>query len=392
MKKILIIGPFEDYGGRELEAGFIASRLHEKYDLEVISTANLTLRSQIFEFEPELNVSSLKQLLFRNNFILRPAALFSYLKNRGKEPVYFYVNNRFNSRKLKKREKELISKIIPEYDLVFIVAHLFTLRTKNLINTCTKNKVPIIFRTTGEIEERKEFPYYLKSVDHFLHHSKRNACCLHNSLGSILYSIVDQTAFYEKRLLEIPILNKKIKNFLFVGRLSPEKNLINLVNFFKKYSTNDLRLLIIGDGELNIELKELTRNFDNINIKGYIPPKELVKIYCESDCLIISSNTEAGPLVGIEAMAAGRIIFSTEVGAMPERMVNTHNNFWFKPQDQESFRREFERLKNLTNSEVSEISELNRYTYIERYSNKAVSKQYYDCVSQILFKNSKVCS
>ena len=115
------------------------------------------------------------------------------------------------------------------------------------------------------------------------------------------------------------------------------------------------------------------------------------KIYENIECAIIPAYTEAGPLVGIDAMAAGKVILSTKVGAMPDRLAGTKNDFWFSPEERESFKCQFERIKGLATSEVFEIGEKNRNTYIERYSKEVVSDQYFDSVTGVLNNKSKEC-
>jgi glycosyltransferase involved in cell wall biosynthesis len=386
MAKIIIIGPFGDHGGRELEAGFIASEISRKHKVSVISTSNISVKSQIFQFQAGLPVTSLKQLLYRNFLSLKPATLFSYFKNGKKEPIYFYVNNHFNAKRVNRKEKVLLSKLIVANNLVLIVAHLFTLRTKEIIELCNKNKIPVIFRTTGEINFQQDFPEYLRKVNHFIHHSRKNADSLHTQVKSISYSIIDQTAFLQDQFLEIPVLNKCISNFLVVGRLSPEKNLINLIKYFKACSTENDQLVIVGEGELKAEIKSLIKDSENVQLKGHLAQRELVKVYKQCDCLIISSYTEAGPLVGMEAMASGRLILSSHAGAMPERLENSKNDFWFDPEDLSSFQNQFQRIKNLDPIEVSKIAEMNRSVYLQKYSTKKVSEAYLSVVDKFLIK------
>ncbi|MGY5850403.1 glycosyltransferase family 4 protein [Salegentibacter sp. F14] len=391
MARILLIGPIEDLGGRELEAGFAASVLHYDFEVDVLSTGNITDRSQIYEMVGDIKMRSLKQLLFKRYAFLRPAALLSYLRNNKKEPVYFYINNRVNSRFLKLRENEILKDVLINYDLIFIIAHLETLRTKEIIKFSKLLKKPVIFRTTGEIELTGEVPSYLKDVDLFIHHSIINANNLHPKLNFNNYTIIDQNSYMEEGLLGLDLPKRKVNRFITVARLAPEKNLFNLISFFEEFSDENDELTIVGTGRLYSELLAKSRDIKNIKLMGHLNINEVKELYRDIECAIIPAYTEAGPLVGIDAMAAGKIILSTEVGAMPERLANTNNDFWFEADNGESFKKQFEKIKNLTDAEVYRISEQNRNTYIERYSKTAVSKQYYKCITDILKNNSKVC-
>lgn len=381
--KILIVGPIEDVGGRELEAGFVASVLKEDFDVSVLSTGNSTHTSQFYSTADGIEMVSLKQLLYKRYRSLRPATFLSYLKNRRKEPRYFYVNNKINSRFLKSRENRILKEHISKHDLVFIIAHLETLRTREIIEYCYKMKKPVIFRTTGEILNQK-FPSYLQKVSHFLHHSSRNAQRLHEKLSKITWSLIDQTAFLEEKLMHISCTDKIPTEFAAIGRLSPEKNLENLISYFANTADEKDSLYIVGYGELSMKLKILSAKRSNIKIIGSIAHQELPEFFKKIDCFLVASFTEAGPLVGVEAMAAGKLILSTKVGAMPERLQETDNDFWFEPDDERSFREQFERIKNLEPSQAHEIACRNREVYLQKYSKGTIAEEYLSSIKQIL--------
>lgn len=389
MPRILLIGPIEDRGGRELETGFVASVLNKFSDLDVLSTGNITIRSQVYEMEASVKMRSLKQLLYKRYPFLRPAAVLSYLKNKRKEPVYFYVNNKVNSKFLKQRENDILQDVLKDYDLVFIIAHLQTLRTREIIEISNTLRIPLVFRTTGEIHSKDISISLHKKVDLFIHHSVNNTNTLHKVLACDNYAIIDQNSYMEEELLELPIIEKKVSKFITVARLAPEKNLSNLISFFHEFSDKHDELIIVGMGKLYSELLDKVKDMENIKLLGHVSIEDLKEIYRNMECAIIPAYTEAGPLVGIDAMAAGKIILSTKVGAMPERLAHTYNDFWFEAEDKNSFKEQFSRIKNLEPPEVRRISAKNREVYLERYSKHAVSEQYSVAVSKILEKNKK---
>ena len=385
MKKILIIGPIGDEGGREIEAGFIASALSNNFEISVFSTANITKASQLYNYPFEGKVTSLKEALYRNHFSLRPAALLSHYRNGGKAPVHYYINNRFNTGKgLKLKEKLQLEKVIRGVNCVFIIAHLFSLRTKEIINIASEAKKKIIFRTTGTIEERRTFPDYLEKVTHYFHHSHDNAHTLHNYIKNQNYSIIDQSAPNEELLLKIPPLKWQPSTFAAIGRFSAEKNFKYLISEFKKSYEKSDRLYLIGDGELRDSLLEEKGDCQNIVFKGQVNSKEIAGLFRSIDCLIIPSWHEAGPLVGLEAMAAGRILLSSPVGAMPERLKFTGNDFWFQPHLDGDLERLIRRIKTMSGDVIEKISQKNRQKYQDSYSEKNIINLYINTVERIV--------
>lgn len=388
MKKILIIGPIGDEGGREIEAGFIASALSRHFEVSVFSTANITAASQLYHYAFKGDVTSLKEKIYKNHFSVRPAAFLSYLKNGRKFPVHYYVNNKFNTiNGFRLKEEEQLLKIIKEVDLIFIIAHLFSLRTKEVIEIAAEANKKIIFRTTGLIQEKKNFPAYLEKVTYYLHHSGENADKLHKWIKNQNYAIIDQAAPNEELLLQIPPLNRQPTVFAAIGRFSSEKNFQFLISNFKKCRGKFDKLYLIGDGELRRALIEEKGGCENIIFMGQLKSQEVADFFSLIDCLIIPSRHEAGPLVGVEAMAAARIILSSRVGAMPERLRDTENDFWFESEEKDTFKREFKIVKKLSSRMAERISSINREQYLEVFAHEKISSLYVSTVDSILTNN-----
>lgn len=125
-----------------------------------------------------------------------------------------------------------------------------------------------------------------------------------------------------------------VKNFIFVGRLIPEKNLELLINVFN--SLPQLRLTIVGFGELETRLKSLAN--DNIVFTGAIANKDLSKVYQQQDVFILPSKSETWGLVVEEALNNGiPVIVSDRVGCGAEFATPSYG-IVFKYDSEESLR------------------------------------------------------
>lgn len=106
-----------------------------------------------------------------------------------------------------------------------------------------------------------------------------------------------------------------VKNFLYVGRLSEEKNLLLLIEVFNNLP--HLQLSIIGSGSQEEELKSLAKN--NINFLGLVNNHLLSSFYQKNDVFILPSISEPWGLVVEEAMNNGLpVILSDKVGCSAE--------------------------------------------------------------------------
>jgi D-inositol-3-phosphate glycosyltransferase len=103
---------------------------------------------------------------------------------------------------------------------------------------------------------------------------------------------------------------------LFVGRLSPHKNLPALIEALGAIK-REITLDIIGDGECHSELRMLIadRNLRNVRLHGRLSREEVREFYATCSALILPSLYEVQPIVLLEAMASRLpIIVSKGIG------------------------------------------------------------------------------
>ncbi len=375
-KSVLITGPIGESGGREIEAGYMtAALLNSNIKVQILSTAYLTYDSQIASCVPNKIISSINKELYKNYFLIQIISVLAWFKNFFKLKPYAYAGNKVSKRFFNYEDKVdvILKKSISEADAVIFLGQLSSNYCEKIIDLTKSLGKKYFFRTTGKIEPNQKFNSYLKNVTAFLHHSNQNL------MPEILdlnpnYKILDQTAIDEEKFLQIPILERPVRRFILVGDVSEHKGTNTVLEYFKRVNKLNDEIYILGDGELRGKLENKYEGDENIIFMGKRPHSELASILDKMDCLIIGSKSETGPYVGIEAMAGGRVILSTRVGAMENRLKNTQNDFWFERDNFNSFENQFIRLKNLKRNEIRAISYRNRQKYLNCYSNKVLTK------------------
>lgn len=108
--------------------------------------------------------------------------------------------------------------------------------------------------------------------------------------------------------------------FLFLGRISPEKNVRVLCEAFLEHNFPDgVKLLIVGDG---IELIKLKKDFEHKNIIFFGEADLNLKqdIYRSSDVFVLPSSIEGLSLALLEAMSSGIMCIATDVGATKDAL------------------------------------------------------------------------
>jgi glycosyltransferase involved in cell wall biosynthesis len=383
-KRVYIFAPLSKYGGREIETGYIAHLLQNKYYVSLVSLGNYFKDSDSETLGKINYFTSMNKEVYESNSLIRLLISLTYIFKKDNVPNHFKVSNRFIKKVFNTHDLKLkiINSYIKKADLVIVCAQLDSNYVKQLVELANKYNKPIIFRTTGTIkinsEELEQYGWCSK-VSLFLHHSEVNAQNLHKYINAP-YQIIDQCAVYEKELLKIPKKNNKINNFLALSRLAPEKQINTVINAFNKISEEEDRLFIYGKGEEAENLEKIAKQ-DNIEFKGVIANKELYKVFSNVDCLIISSSEETGPISAIESMASGVIIISTKVGAMTERLNNY--DFWYDG-SKEDLMRVLKNVKQLSAEEVEKRSEMLKNKYFEKFSLDKLSTEYLKVVESAI--------
>lgn len=127
--------------------------------------------------------------------------------------------------------------------------------------------------------------------------------------------------------------------FLYVGRLSPEKNLKRLLEAFRRYrlagGTWSLRL--VGTGPERDRLLMALQHVDGVELRGWADYDQLPRVYAEAGAFVLPSVSETWGLVVNEAMAAGLpVLVSRKCGCYPELCRDGVNGFGLEPENVES--------------------------------------------------------
>ncbi len=104
-------------------------------------------------------------------------------------------------------------------------------------------------------------------------------------------------------------LEEKVKYFIYVGRLSKEKNIIELINNFKIANIPNAQLLILGDGVLFDEALSIANS--SVKMLGF--QKNVLDYLHASDYYISASKTEGMPIAVLEALAVGLPLILSDI-------------------------------------------------------------------------------
>jgi glycosyltransferase involved in cell wall biosynthesis len=121
-------------------------------------------------------------------------------------------------------------------------------------------------------------------------------------------------------------IDKKAKVIGFVGRLSPEKNPLTLLNSFANAAQDDplMKLVMVGSGPLEFQLKDyITKRGINNKVIFCGVRNDIGKVLSSFDIFVLPSYTEGLSTALLEAMACGRAIICSDIPA--NHGLATHN-------------------------------------------------------------------
>lgn len=129
------------------------------------------------------------------------------------------------------------------------------------------------------------------------------------------------------------------RNFVFVGRLAPEKNLDTLLRAFADIKTTlpgakEWGLILVGEGEAGSGLRRLANELDvrDVFFTGGHPWEEIPRFLGLADVFVLPSRSETWGMAVNEAMACGLpVIVSENCGSAWDLVKDGENGFLFDP-------------------------------------------------------------
>ena len=156
---------------------------------------------------------------------------------------------------------------------------------------------------------------------------------------------------------------------LFVGRLSPEKGILELVQ-----AADGMSLVVAGDGPLREQVP---------GALGFVPHHELPPLYERAAVVAVPSHREGFGVACAEAMASARPVVASAVGGLLDLVADGETGLLVPPRDVPALRGALERL--LADGELRRrLGEAGRERVRERFSWPAVTEATIEAYERVL--------
>jgi len=145
--------------------------------------------------------------------------------------------------------------------------------------------------------------------------------------------------------------------FLFLGRLSGEKGILTLINAWKEIKTTKC-LMILGDGPQKNEIERIIfeSKVGNVIMAGFQSGMKLRKAIKEAFFIIVPSEiNENNPLAIVESYSNGIPVIASDVGGIPEIVVEGETGYLFQMANPIELREKINMALDLTKEQYSDI-------------------------------------
>jgi len=181
-------------------------------------------------------------------------------------------------------------------------------------------------------------------------------------------------------------LSANRKDYLFVGRLSPEKGITLLLDSFRNSPFN---LTIIGDGPLRPEVEECVADYPNIHYLGLQDRQQIIRYLHECRALIFTTiGFEQFGLVIIEAFSCGTPVIGPDSGAPAEIIIEGYNGFHFRTGSVPDLRQKIQYFHSLPEITRQSLSRNARETYFKLYTPQTNLRLLSNIYKSVLHENN----
>lgn len=171
----------------------------------------------------------------------------------------------------------------------------------------------------------------------------------------------------------------------FAGRIVPDKGGALLLQAAKKVLAvcPSAKFVFVGEGPSRGEWEALT---DQLDIRKSViftgARNDMAGVYASFDIAVLPSLVESMPMCLLEAMASGRPVIATQVGAIPRLVIPEVTGLLLKPGDVNELSAAIIRLLQDSNL-AKRLGENGRAHVSRRFSADAMAKSYLEVYNQV---------
>ncbi len=173
--------------------------------------------------------------------------------------------------------------------------------------------------------------------------------------GYLPYQGVDCQKFNPENIVYNPIPDDNRPILLFVGRITSEKNVTQLLDIYPIVAEKikDVHLVIVGSGPIQKEINQRAKEFPSgVTVWGESYGKELLGWFARADVFVNPSTTEIFCTTNNEALASGTPTVTAVASSSSEQITPGYNGFLAEANNPEDFAKKI--IQILENPQLKE--------------------------------------
>lgn len=377
MKKILILALHLGIGGVENAIISLANSLSVEYDIEIVSVYKM-LDFPVFPINNKVKVTYLTNLKPNKQKLInsiQQKKILSTIKEGIQAVKILYLRKHEMKSYLKNADADII------------------ISTRILYNKMLgKHKNNNVIKMTQEHRYHQNDKKYIqklkkscKNIDYFLPVSQY----LTNYYTKIFNDMQVKVLYGPIGIYYFPIQLSSLKNkhLISIGRVSPEKGFLDLIDVFAKIVKQDPQyvLSIVGDGEQMNEIKEKIKNLhleNQIILHGFLNPDDIHQLLIDCSIYVMTSYEESFGLTLVEAMAFGIpcIAFDSAIGA--QEIIDNSCGILIKNRSFDQMANSIIQLFENKNKLIAMGIKARKKS--EQYSFKNIQKKWLEIINQVI--------
>ena len=135
-------------------------------------------------------------------------------------------------------------------------------------------------------------------------------------------------------------LDRREKRFVYLGWLTKDKGVFDLVTAFKRVAAADAQAALVLSGPFGASglRAHISHHHldDRIDVRDWTAGEDKKRLLASSRALVLPSYSEGFPVVLVEAMFSGLPIIATDVGGVADAVEDGGNGFLVQPGDIDS--------------------------------------------------------
>lgn len=240
----------------------------------------------------------------------------------------------------------------------------------SIINKCYRNSFLATLPVTLMLKFHRMIGTFNNKVDKYIVLTSF-AAEVTSEIGIKKEKITVKSNFIERNITqkEVTDLHLRKEQLIFVGRISQEKGLENLLKALSESKeTSQIKLLIVGDGP---QKKNLMEKYEHLNLDwvGRKNKEEVLKLVGESKFLIMPSVWyETFGMVLIEAFSVGTPVIAPTHGGFRSIVDNEIDGFLFDIEKEDNLNKSILTSMNLKDYEWEKMSKNSFRKYKDKYT------------------------